>query len=74
MLNYLIKKKNLSFIKIIEPGGNKNSEKIRNIILNNKATFNKKTDLLLYQAARSENITNIKIFKLIKTNLFFFSK
>ena len=55
-----LKKKNLSFIKIREPGGNKNSEKIRNIILDNKASFNQKTDLLLYQAARSENITNIK--------------
>ena len=55
-----LKKKKLSFIKIREPGGNKNSEKIRNLILNSNASFNKKTDLLLYQAARSENITNIK--------------
>ena len=55
-----LKKKNLSFIKIREPGGNKNSEKIRNLILNSKASFDRKTDLLLYQAARSENITNIK--------------
>ena len=55
-----LKKKNLSFIKIREPGGNKNSEKIRNIILNSRASFNQKTDLLLYQAARSENITYIK--------------
>ena len=55
-----LKKKNLSFIKIREPGGNKNSEKIRNLILNSKASFNRKTDLLLYQAARSENIANIK--------------
>ena len=55
-----LKKKNLSFIKIREPGGNKNSEKIRNIILDSKANFNRKTDLLLYQAARSENIANIK--------------
>ena len=55
-----LKKKKLSFIKIREPGGNKNSEKIRNLILNSKISFNRKTDLLLYQAARSENITNIK--------------
>ena len=55
-----LKKKKLSFIKIREPGGNKNSEKIRNLILNSNTSFNKKTDLLLYQAARSENITNIK--------------
>ncbi len=55
-----LKKKKLSFIKIREPGGNKNSEKIRNLILNIKTSFNRKTDLLLYQAARSENISNIK--------------
>ena len=33
--NYL-KKKNKRFIRIREPGGNKNSEKIRKLILNNK--------------------------------------
>ena len=43
--NYLRKcKKN--FIQIREPGGNKNSEKIRKLILDNKSTFNKYTDLL----------------------------
>ena len=57
--NYLRKKK-IKFIKIREPGGNKNSEKIRKLILNNKSTFNKNTDLLLYLSARSENIELIK--------------
>jgi len=56
--NYL-KKKNKQFIKIREPGGSKNSEKIRKIILNNKSNFNKNTDLLLYLASRSENIDKI---------------
>jgi dTMP kinase len=56
---YLIKKK-ISHIKIREPGGNLNSEKIRRLILNNKSDFNKNTDLLLYLAARSENIDSIK--------------
>ena len=55
-----LKKKNKKFIQIREPGGSKNSEKIRNIILNNKSTFNKYTDLLLYLSARSENIELIK--------------
>ena len=55
-----LKKKNIPFIKIREPGGNINSEKIRKLILNNKSTFNKNTDLLLYLASRSENITLIK--------------
>jgi len=55
-----LKKKNKNFLKIREPGGNRNSEKIRKLILNNKSTFNKNTDLLLYLSARSENIELIK--------------
>ncbi len=53
--NYLNKKK-IKHLKIREPGGNKNSEKIRSLILNKNSNFNKNTDLLLYLAARSENI------------------
>ena len=53
-----LKKKGIKFIKIREPGGNRNSEKIRKLILNNKSNFNKITDLLLYLAARNENIEN----------------
>ena len=56
---YLTKEKK-SFIQIREPGGNKNSEKIRKLILDNKSTFNNNTDLLLYLSARSENINIIK--------------
>jgi len=48
------------FIQIREPGGSKNSEKIRKLILNNKSTFNNHTDLLLYLSARSENLELIK--------------
>ena len=55
-----LKKKNKKFIQIREPGGSKNSEKIRKLILNNKSTFNKYTDLLLYLSARSENLELIK--------------
>ena len=55
-----LKEKKISHIKIREPGGNVNSEKIRKLILNNKSDFNKNTDLLLYMAARSENIDLIK--------------
>ena len=57
---HYLKKKKLKFIRIREPGGSKKSEVIRNIILNNKSTFNKNTDLLLYLSARSENIELIK--------------
>ena len=55
-----LKKRKKKFIHIREPGGSKNSEKIRKLILNNKSTFNEYTDLLLYLAARSENIELIK--------------
>tara|TARA_B110000967_G_C18852021_1_gene545141 strand:- start:1123 stop:1734 length:612 start_codon:yes stop_codon:yes gene_type:complete len=59
VVNKLIKKK-IKFIQIREPGGNKNSERIRKLILDNKSSFNKNTDLLLYLSARSENIDLIK--------------
>ena len=55
-----LKKNNKRFIRIREPGGSKNSEKIRKLILNSKSLFNRTTDLLLYMAARSENIELIK--------------
>ena len=54
-----LKKNGRKFIKIREPGGNQNSEKIRKLILSNKSNFDKITDLLLYLAARNENIVNI---------------
>ena len=56
---YLTKKR-IKHIKLREPGGSLNAEKIRKLILNNKSNFNKNTDLLLYLASRSENIEIIK--------------
>ena len=61
--NYL-KKKKIKHIKLREPGGSKNSEKLRKLLLSNKSDFEKKTDLLIYLSARSENF-----FKIIKPNL-----
>ena len=58
---YLDKNK-INYVKIREPGGNINSEKIRKLILNKKSNFDVKTDLLLYLAARCENIKQIKKF------------
>ncbi len=55
-----LKRKKIKFIRIREPGGSKNSEIIRNLILNKKTEFNENTDLLLYLAARSENIKELK--------------
>ena len=64
---HLIKKK-IKFISIREPGGSINAEKIRKLILNNKSNFDKVTDLLLYLAARNENI-NILIRKNINKKI-----
>jgi len=55
-----LKKNKIDFVKLREPGGNHNSEKIRKLILDKKSNFNKTTDLLLYLAARSENIQLLK--------------
>ncbi len=55
-----LKKKKIKYIKLREPGGTSNSEKIRKLILDNKSNFNKETDLLLYLASRSENISLLK--------------
>ena len=55
-----LKKNKIKFIKIREPGGSLNSEKIRRLILSKKSNFNTHTDLLLYLAARSENMSLIK--------------
>ena len=55
-----LKRNKISFIKLREPGGSINSEKIRKLMLNNKSNFNKDTDLLLFLSSRSENISLIK--------------
>ena len=60
VIKYL-KKKKIDYIKIREPGGSPNAEKIRKLILDKKSNFNKHTDLLLYLAARSENLNQLKV-------------
>ncbi len=62
-LSKYLKLKKIKFIKLREPGGNIGSERIRRLILSNKSNFHKVTDLLLYLAARNENLE-----KLIKKN------
>ena len=56
------KKKKIPYICLREPGGSKNSEIIRKLILNKKSNFNRYTDLFLYSASRSENIKELKKF------------
>ena len=57
-----LKKKKIPYIYLREPGGSKNSEIIRKLILNKKSNFNQNTDLFLYSASRSENIQKLKKF------------
>ena len=57
-----LQKKRIDHIKIREPGGTLNAEKIRKLILDKKSNFKRNTDLLLYLAARSENIDLLKRF------------
>ena len=58
LLKYL-KKFKKDFVSLREPGGTKNSELIRSLILNNRNNFNPLTDTLLYLASRSEFIKNV---------------
>ena len=55
-----LKKKKIDYLKLREPGGCLNSEKIRKLILYKNSNFNKNTDLLLYMAARNENMIRLK--------------
>ena len=57
-----LKKKNIPFFRIREPGESINSEKIRKLIINEYTNFNRNTDLLLYLASRSENMNLLKKF------------
>ena len=54
-----LKKKRVPFIILREPGGSKNSEKIRDFILNKNINFHNLTDLFLYLSARNENYNSI---------------
>ena len=54
-----LRRNKIKFISLREPGGSKLAEKLRKIILNSKSNFHPFTDLLLYIAARNENINSI---------------
>ena len=54
-----LKKNKYQFINIREPGGTKFSEKLRKIMLSKSNKLDKKTDLLLILASRSENVSKI---------------
>ena len=58
-ISKFLRKNKIKFISLREPGGNKNSEIFRKIILNKKSDLHIFTDLLLYFAARNENVNKI---------------
>ena len=66
-----LKRKKIPTILTREPGGTKSAELIRNLILkdyfskNKKEKFDKYTDTLLYLAARNEHVKN-KIYPALK--------
>ena len=57
-VNYL-KKNKKKFINLREPGGSNFSEQIRKLLLDKKFKLNRKTDLMLFFAARSENFEKL---------------
>ena len=54
-----LKKNKIKYITFREPGGTNLSEKLRSLMLNKKSKLNKKTDLFLLMASRSENFDKI---------------
>ena len=54
-----LKKNKIKYISFREPGGTNISEKLRKLMLNKKSKLNKKTDLFLLMASRSENFDKI---------------
>jgi len=54
-----LKRKKIPHIKVREPGGNKNSEKIRKLILDKKSNFNKNTAITKFQLI----FLNLSIFQ-----------
>ena len=66
-----LKRKKIKHVVIREPGGSKNSEKIRDFILNKNINFHNLTDLLLYLSARNENYNSIlkKNFKITDSTI-----
>tara|TARA_B100001175_G_scaffold300615_1_gene293078 strand:- start:373 stop:990 length:618 start_codon:yes stop_codon:yes gene_type:complete len=58
-LEKYLKKKKINYLKLREPGGSKNSEKLRNLILNKNSNFDKLSDLFLYLASRNENYKSL---------------
>ena len=53
------KSNKIKYVTFREPGGTNFSERLRSYMLNKKSKLNKKTDLFLLMASRSENIDKI---------------
>jgi dTMP kinase len=61
LLSKYLESKGLSVVVLREPGGNDVSESIREILLSAKNSINPKTELLLFEAARSELVHSVII-------------
>lgn len=64
LVNYL-KKKGFDVVSFREPGGEKVSEKIRKILLDNKSSLTLETELFLYLASRTQLVFH-KIIPVLK--------
>ena len=58
IIKYL-KSNKIKYVTFREPGGTNFSERLRSYMLNKKSKLNKKTDLFLLMASRSENVDKI---------------
>ena len=66
-----LKRKKIPHIKIREPGGNKNSEKIRKLILDKKSNFNRNTDLKAKDCiSEKKEIENLFSFRKVLSRFF----
>jgi dTMP kinase len=59
LLAEYLKSKNIDFITLREPGGTHLSEEIRKILLESKHTINPLTELLLFNSARSNLVSQV---------------
>ena len=69
LLSKFLKKNKVPFVTTREPGGTKNAEKLRKIILDNKEFISPTEEILLLMAARLNHIYNVIKPALLKGNI-----
>jgi len=68
LISKFLKKNNIEYVATREPGGTKISEKIRNIILNNK-NISPTEEILLLMSSRLNHINNVIMPALLKNKI-----